>query len=491
MVLSPNNLGDLTLHWNYISYMAHGCNFWPDNPLLAGSTIRYPIGMDLFNAMLVVCGADILRSLIWAGLGGCLLTGVALFRWGRTFTLAGFLFNGGVAGFLIFKAFGFRDYQSEMEWKNLFLAILVTQRGFLFCLPAGLLLLDSWRKRLEGRNDHLPLWVEVILYASMPLFHIHTFMFLSILPGCWFLTTFAAVAVERIFPNILPGCRLPLGTKAIRHYVFKLVLISLVPATWLVLLVTEFFKGPSFFKFQPGWMQGTTPPFNFWLGNFGLFIPLCLVLVVWLFIKRDRSPAMAFVLPAGAVFILCCFFLFAPWEWDNTKLMLWSYVTILPFLWNSLIRQWPVVARAGLCVLLFFSGFVSLIGGLKGSGYEIAARSEIDALSQPLSSIPISARFAAAPDYDHPLLLLGRKVGMAYTGHLFGHGLPYEKQERELNILMRGEPGWEQAAKGLEVSYVFWGTREDAAYPGSGKPWASTSLVVADGPWGALYKLAR
>src|SRR5450432_4181871 len=99
VVLSPNNLGDLSLHWNYIRCMAAGCDFWPDNPLLAGSTIRYPIGVDLLNSLLVLCGLDTLRSLVWVGLIGCFMSGVALFRWGRAFALAGLLFNGGLAGF--------------------------------------------------------------------------------------------------------------------------------------------------------------------------------------------------------------------------------------------------------------------------------------------------------------------------------------------------------------------------------------------------------
>lgn len=490
-VLSPNNLGDLIKHWDYMNFMAQSCYFWPDNPLLAGSTIRYPIGMDLFNSMLVVCGADLLRSLLWVGLGGCLLTGVALFRWGRAFTLAGFLFNGGVAGFLIFTHFEFRDFQAELAWKNFFLSILVTQRGFLFCLPAGLVLLDSWRSRLEGRDNSLPLWIELVLYASMPLFHIHTFLFLSFLLGCWFLAAFTTVVMGKKFPNSVRDHWIYPVSKTILPHVLKLVSLAFVPATLLVLLVTEFFKAPSFFRFQAGWMQGSTPFFNFWIGDFGALIPLTLALCVWLFVKKDLSASRFFVLPAVAVFVLCCFFVFAPWEWDNTKLMLWSYVTILPFLWNTLLRRWPAAIRAAFCVLLFFSGFVSLIGGLKGGGYAIGTRSELDALSQVLRGIPISARIAAAPDFDHPLLLLGRKVGMSYSGYLFGHGLPYEKQERDLNILMRGEPGWEQAAKELEVGYVFWGGHESTTYPNSTKPWLATASVVASGPWGTLYKLMR
>src|SRR5687767_8875662 len=33
-VLSPNNLGDLSLHVTYIHQLANGVEFWPENPIL-------------------------------------------------------------------------------------------------------------------------------------------------------------------------------------------------------------------------------------------------------------------------------------------------------------------------------------------------------------------------------------------------------------------------------------------------------------------------
>ena len=67
--------------------------------------------------------------------------------------------------------------------------MFVTQRGLLYAIPAGVLLLWHWREKFfrqgaqgqEGRRSGpLPFWVELSLYASMPLFHVHTFLALSI-----------------------------------------------------------------------------------------------------------------------------------------------------------------------------------------------------------------------------------------------------------------------------------------------------------------------
>src|SRR5688500_18870283 len=48
-VLSPNNLGDLSLHLTYVRYFAAGVPFWPENPIFSGEPLTYPLGTDLFN----------------------------------------------------------------------------------------------------------------------------------------------------------------------------------------------------------------------------------------------------------------------------------------------------------------------------------------------------------------------------------------------------------------------------------------------------------
>lgn len=464
-VLSRNNLGDLSLHWHYIVHMANN-SFWPQNPILPGTTIRYPIGIDLFNSLLLLCGVDLMRGLIWVGLAGSFFTLCALLRWGRAFAVAGLLFNGGIAGFLFLGNGLLKDYQAALAWKNLFLSIFVTQRGFLYALPAGLLLLDSWRNRANQERPPLSFWIEWFLYASLPLFHFHTFLFLSLVLGSWAL----------------------FGVSTLRLHVFKLGAAAIMPATWLTLLVTENFKGSRVITFRPGWMQGNDSFLLFWVGNFGLWLLLFLLLAITLFFKGEKT-ARVFVFPALAAFILCAFFLFAPWEWDNTKLLLWSYMASLPFIWSHLLKSLPIWLRALACFGMFFSGAVSLIGGLSEPGFTIAQRSESDELVRPLEKIPSDACFAAAPEYNHPLVYLGRAMAMGYPGHMFGHGLPYTETERDLARLMMGAPSWKEAAQRLKIDYIFWGPREKQAYGASTKAWTSQAEVVASGVWGNIYRL--
>ena len=468
-VLSPNNLGDFSLHLTYVRFFAAGAPFWPENPIFSGAPLTYPLGMDLFNALLALIGVDELRGFIWVGLLGSACAAGALWKWGGAFAVAGFLFAGGLFGFEFFETGELLDYQSEAAWKSLPLALFVTQRGLLFALPAGLLLLASWRARFfeTPRSALLPALGEVLLYAAMPIFHLHTFLFLSLIAAVWFVALPAA-----------------------RKHLAVVVGAALLPATIEVWGITGGFTGVSMLGWKPGWMQEETNFLMFWLMNFGI-LPILTGALVFTVFKHRRREAALLVAPALVIFLACCFVKFAPWEWDNTKLMLWSYLTILPPLWSELLARWPTWARAVACVLLFFSGAVSLCGGLGGrhTGYPIAQRSERDAVGAAVRAIPITARFVGHPTYNHPLLLNGRIFALGYTGHAWSHGLDWQPRLEAVELILRGEVGWREAVTRLGVRYLFWGREEREHYPESSQPWRDTTALVAEGEWGAIYDL--
>ena len=151
-IQSPNNLGDLALHITHIRYFANGVPLWPANPIYTFSQhLRYPAGADLFNALLSCVGVDLIRGLVWVGLLASVATFYAFYRWGGAFAVAGFLFNGGIAGFQVLNNLKVLDYQGDksIAWKSVPLTMFVTQRGLLYAIPAGLLLLWSWRQRFR------------------------------------------------------------------------------------------------------------------------------------------------------------------------------------------------------------------------------------------------------------------------------------------------------------------------------------------------------
>src|SRR5213595_540395 len=455
-IQSPNNLGDLSLHLTLIKNFANGVALWPDNPIFVFSKLRYPAGIDLFNTLLSLAHVDLLIGVIWVGLLASLAIFYGFYRWGGTFAVAGFLFNGGIAGFQFLKTFKFLDYQGTaadiahrpIAWKSIALSMLVTQRGWLYAIPAGLVLLWHWREKFfsqssvvrvgdPGQSDDavksetapvndqryrkgpLPRWVELSIYASMPLFHLHTFIALTIVlvVGLFFERAtelkfivnlvrnegMAGIARlishPKMWPEIFRGA-------PIRRHAAALLIAAFIPATFFVWLTTDQFHAASVLKWHPGWAQDSTelgapffklgpkdfgssnpfgslvqktwngviaPFFQFWLPNFGLWVPLALGLVgfcAWRIWKGkwhwgDKPPAdIACVVAAVVIFAVGYFVQTAPWDWDNLKLMIWGYFLILPFLWSDIISRWAFPERAATCLLLFGSGFVTLLGGL-------------------------------------------------------------------------------------------------------------------------------
>ena len=579
-IQSPNNLGDLSLHLTLIKNFANGVALWPDNPIYVFSKLRYPAGIDLFNALLSLVHVDLITGLVWVGLVGSLATFYAFYRWGGTFAVAGFLFNGGIAGFQFFQTFKFLDYQGTaadvahrpIAWKSIPLAMFVTQRGWLYAIPVGLVLLWHWREKFFGQaaavfkpssaatesggletaapcaRGPLPFWVELSLYASMPLFNLHTFIALTIVllfalllerpSEIQFMVNTARkdgsagigrlISHPTMWPEIFRGA-------PIRRHAVAMLAIALIPATFFVWLVTDHFRAASILQWHPGWAQdspdlaapffrigGTAnfgsstmfglllqktwngviaPFFQFWLTNFGLWIPLALALVglvgwrIWKSSWRwgDRPPAdVAFVLPAIVIFAAGYFFKTAPWEWDNLKLMIWGYFLILPFLWSDIIGRWAFPERAAICIALFGSGFVTLLGGLSAGhpGFGLIERAKLDNIGVAVRPLPLEARFAAWPTYNDPILLQGRKVVLGYPGHLWTEGFDFGDVNNRLTALMNGAANWREAAQALGVRYIFWGQDEKTNYQSSSRPWEATAFLVASGDWGAIYDLA-
>jgi hypothetical protein len=567
-IQSPVNLGDLGLHLTHIRFFANGVRLWPSNPIYTFSQhLRYPAGIDFFNAILLKANVDLIRGLVWVGLLASLATFYALYRWGSGFAIAGFLFNGGLAGFQFLKNFKFIDYQdvNMIAWKSIPLTMFVTQRGLLYAIPAGLILLWHWREKYfpsteqaqlasangqsgppVGRtrpvasSDPLPFWVELSLYASMPLFHVHTFMALSVVLVCLFVA----------------------GDPRVRGHIFTLVLSAIIPATFFVWLISDNFHAGSVLEIFPGWAQQDPgefkmPFFRFWFFNFGILVPLALTLVGLLVAQLSKSPGsrkfelvaviafatvvfatwdvwkrgshllplailflgiisllaalfyiflngyswtdkvpeeIAFVFAATVIFIVFFSLKTAPWIWDNLKIGIWAYLIVLPFLWRCLIMQWEFPIRAAVCFAFFASGFVSLFGGLSAgkTGFGFAQRGEVDAVDYAVRKMPLEERFAAYPTYNHPLLLNGRKVVMGYPGHLWTQGFEdYGKTQDMLTKLMQGAPNWRDLARTLHARYVFWGREEKTNYPSSSRPWEKAAALDAAGSWGAIFDLEK
>ncbi len=448
------NYGDLPLHIGYIEALARGTRFWPENPIFTGERLRYPIGMDLWNAVLLQLGVPLSLGLKATGLLATALLGFTLRRWAGGLAIAAFVLSGGVN-------------VGALSWLNLFLALFVTQRGFLFALPAGLLLLLSWRERILRRSGPgLPVWVEGLLWGLLPLFHLHSFLFVSVVFALW--------------TGARGAWREGLGTLG----------FALAPASFGVFEVTDHFRAASLVGWAPGWVIGDRSAWLFLLKNFGLLIPLVIALA-WLALQRRLPEWRLTVLPALAIWVALFFVKLAPWAWDNTKVMVWCYVLLLPAL-GDLFSRLALPWRAGLVALWLAPGALTVAEStfvLRGD-LDVYAVAERRAVCEAVRRLPPDARVATKPTFNHPMALCGQPIVEGYAGHLWSHGIDASIVDRRLRTLMLGLPGWEQAAQELGAQYLFWGHRERAEFALSTRPWERSRRVVVEGDWGRLYSLS-
>ena len=254
--------------------------------------------------------------------------------------------------------------------------------------------------------------------------------------------------------------------------------------------VTDGFRAASLVGWRPGWMIGGEGALLFLVLNFGFFLPVTLV-ALWVAGRERRREELLLLVPALAVFAALFLVKLAPWEWDNTKVMLWCYVAILPAVWDltlARIGRWP---RALLLAALFFSGAVSVVGASMGRGpwLQVLDLAEYDAVCDAL------AEREDDPGRDRLHLQPPRRaVRAADRGRL--RGAPVEPRPRLREPRRRGSRascGGSRAGarrRGPWARATCSGAhREAAAFPGSSRPWREAGPPVAPGAWGALYRL--
>jgi hypothetical protein len=469
LTLDASNFGDLPLHLTYIAQLIRGVKPLFVNPIFPYEMLHYPIGVDLFTAYFVKLGMPLEQTLPILGiiLSACLAW--ALLMWGRGFAVGAFLFSGGFAGFEILSTGVLKDYQAPLAWKNIFLTLLIPQRGFLLAFPMGLWLLWSWRQKYFLNKKGLTLASEVALYSVMPLIHFHTFIFLSFF-----------YALLLIF------------TKNLKTGV-KLIFFSFIPATFFTLKVTENFKQASSLWIESGWLMKDQNLVSFLLQNYGLFFPFTILAFYFSYIQK-RKNALLLLSSGLGIFLICCFVMFAPWDWDNTKIMVWCYLLILPVIDEIVIRPLSSRLAKGIVYgIFFFSGVISVWSsyGPSNRGFAVASIEELSGVCRALNKLDPLAIFAAFPTYGHPVSLCGGSIVAGYQGHLWSYGVKSEKTLTSLKTLMLGQEEYKLAADELKIRFIFWGPREQKEYANSQLPELLANKKIAEGNWGKIFDLLK
>jgi len=494
-----NNYGDLPFHLSVITSFVYGNNFPPQDPTYAFVFFTYPFLTDFVSAIFVRCGADLRQSMFIENFViGLAFVGL-LHRWAlvmvrdrlaAVLTPLLVLLNGGLGWVLLWERanaqqeglVGFLKSlppsftvipETTWRWGNAISTLLIPQRGFLLGLPLAVIVFTQWwlataepeagvatadagtgahgdaakerkpekpRKKkkanLKRGNDPgvtvsprlgvSPLHRMIaagIIAGLLPLVHAHSFVVVMAVGGC-----------------------IALLQRRWRVWIAFCVVASLIalPQMWWSTHNSAVDAG-RFLEWQFGWDRGKENAVWFWLKNSGLFIPLTIVALLW----RDKQPLvprrlLLFFLPFTLCFIVPNVLKFAPWIWDNIKVLFYWWLASAPLVALLLARLWRQAKWKRIVAVALFT-CVTAAGALDVAAILISpAKLQVfDANGIAFAELikqktEPRAVIIHAPVHNHPVFLTGRRSLMGYPGHIWSHGLDYVQRENEIKRVYAG-----------------------------------------------------
>jgi hypothetical protein len=206
-------------------------------------------------------------------------------------------------------------------------------------------------------------------------------------------------------------------------------------------------------QLMAGWMSQFDPPVSgydfppwFWLKNTGVFWPLLLVALLSPLALRGRVRLM--LAPFSVVFLVANLIKFQPWNWDNSKLLVFWYMASAVAVGALLVRLARShllggVLAAVIWLSLVASGVLSLMQFLppQGPAYVWFTREEVQLAEQVRRQTPPRSVFVTGQEPNNPVAdLAGRSVLMSYQGWLWSHGINYAQREADIARIYRGGP---------------------------------------------------
>jgi hypothetical protein len=507
----PAPWGDIPWHMANITMFADGQSPPPQTPIFAGERLVYPFLINFFSGALLATGSDYVASLLLPAyiLLPIFVTLLYIFTRevsGRAgagvLSVILFIFAGGALGLSrIFADWqnadtNIMDFLSNLpstdytgsggdsqgyHFVNPLTCMFLSQRTYQLGAPLALCILLLVSKKKPRFENYL---AAGMLAGVLPLFHAYTVLALAIVIPIFAISQVTVLDVS------------PSGSSntSAKHTILRDWSAFTVPAVLVgTPEVLYYFSGikdaAGFLRWDPGWVvQGSFGSWLwFWLKNTGLFLPL--IVLAFLFVRSRRVKVLA--IGATLLFLASNLWLFAPWAWDNAKLLFYWYLLSLPLVSQFLICVFE--ARRLLLMLAFFGtlGFQTASGAvditktlLPKAGMVIWERDAVRFAAKVHKKTEPGSIIVTAPYHNSPVALAGRPVYLGYTGHVFSHGLDPSERESWIDAYYGGAQG---KAPDVSPTHVMVGPVEEKKFSGPriGSGW---KLVAEEGPY-RLYRL--
>ncbi len=500
-----NIWGDWAAHFSMQSAFAFRSLTDFSSPFLYGQTLSYPFVANFLSGLVVRLGvpwhvAPILLSAFFS------LATVWALWWFFTTILRSknvavlastlFLLNGGLGfvnffsgtlaaadplSFILNPQVSYTNIEPQMiRWINVIDSMIIPQRAFTLGFPVALMLLTLvWKTFLrEGSRKKktvhtLPIKKIVIIgfaLGLLPILHTHSFLAVFVILCCWSVGDLIRVVLERD-----SAWRAQLLQQATG---WALLATS---AAAVALPLASFFilqnAGDHFISWFPGWYaaEGKIGWLAFWMLNWGV-VPFFAVLSLCKQLSNKKEVAekwslLSQYLPFLLLFLLLNLFLFQPFIWDNTKLLVWASVGFsalaasgLQILWRSrsYVPLQKIVALV-LSVSMVFSGALDVfrLQRVELHSYQMYSAEDLALAEWVRAETPAESTWLTSDQHNHWLInLTGRQPLMAFRGWLWTHGYNYSQVERDV-MQMLGNPSANAALFAqYDIDYITIGPSE-------------------------------
>lgn len=512
--------GDTAYHLDMISRLRYSDPFILTHPVLAGEKLTYPFLVNLLSALYQRTGAGVLFSwhlpVLVFGVSFVLLTysfGKRIFHGSRSSALAlvllllygsgtGFIWyfhdinnalhEGGPGKMLstavnppgTYTNLDVEDTENTVLWpvniKWIVPAIgfFSHQKSFIPGIALAFLLFLGVRATRGSPR----LWRWGIVWGMLPLVHAHTFIAVSIVLFCWFLTdlrhwrrwilsgtTAAILALPQLF-ILVPDILLSSGKSSFIRLSSGWVACK-TTAEWLSCIPTV-----AVFESVSGWLVW------FWTANFGIVFWVWLVslitLPVILHFRDNRScvPLYEYILPGILLFVIPNLVLFQPWDFDNNKILFywWIFASVLSIYFFKVLTSGGKLYGFLLILFVFLSslsGFIEIMNRfaeIKTGYYNYYQQHQLDAAEWIKDNTEPNDVFLTG---DQPTqyipMLTGRPIYLGYHGWLWSQGrddIAKNRFRAARTYLSTGYPG-EICDDG--VKFLLWDESLLATYPDS------------------------
>lgn len=468
--------GDWAAHFTMGSAMAYKELILQNSPFLVSAPFSYPFAANMISAVLIRNGIPFFQAFLVPSAIASILLVFVLFMFYRVLFKSQKIAILGTSAFLCNGGLGFMQFIADvlgnvapleillnppseythledwgLEWISVIYSMVIPQRAFTLGFPLALIVLvllytAFFKLKENNHKRYIFIAMAAVITGALPLIHSHSFLALAVIIPFWGI----ASLIQAKHPF-----------KAFRLWLIWLAVTALMAIPLVRLFLSENIGG-NFFSWFPGWFAKEKEMnwFVFWFNNWGI-TPLLSLLGYFYYIKNQSSTSKKFVIgllyaPFFVLFILLNLFLFQPFIWDNTKLLVWSSIGIsglsvyyLHFLWQSASKEWhhknvkriPAYTIIGILFLITIaSGAIDAWRVIRFDlhTYEMYSREELLMSSWVKTNTDSHSVWLTGDKHNNWMYnLTGRQPLLTFRGWLWTHGYDYREVESDVSLMFQ------------------------------------------------------